>query len=53
MKTLLWNKYSELTKEPALWDKLFDSLLSNLPSFILGILPTIIATIILKYLDYL
>jgi len=53
MKTLLWNKYSELTKEPTVWDKLFDSLLSNLPSFILGILATIIATIILKYLDYL
>jgi hypothetical protein len=53
MKTLLWSKYSELTKEPTLWDKLLDSILSNLPSFILGVLSTVIATIILKHLGYL
>ena len=53
MKTLLWSKYSELTKEPTLWDKLLDSILSNLPSFILGVLATVIATIILKHLGYL
>jgi len=54
MKTLLWNKYSELTREPTLWEKILDVVLNN---FLLGVLTgafaTVIATIILKYLGYL
>lgn len=53
MKTLLWSRYSELTKEPTLWEKLLNVIISNLPSFIIGVLTTVIATIILKRLGYL
>jgi len=53
MKTLLWSKYSELTKEPTLWEKILDTILSNLLSFAMGVLTTVIATMILKHLGYL
>jgi len=53
MKSLLWIRYSELTKEPTLWEKLCDGIISNIPSFIIGVLTTVIATIILKRLGYL
>jgi hypothetical protein len=53
MKTLLWSKYLELTKEPTLWEKLLDSIISNIPAFIIGVLTTVVATIILKHLGYL
>jgi len=54
MKTLLWNKYSELTREPTLWEKILDFFLNK---FVLGVLTgvcvTVIARMILKYLGYL
>jgi len=53
MKTLLWSKYSEMTKEPTLWEKILNTILSNLLSFAVGVLTTVIATMILKDLGYL
>ena len=53
MKASIWSKYFELTEEPSLWDKFLGSVLSDLRSFMLGVLVTVIATIILRHLGYL
>jgi len=53
MKASLWNKYLELSKEPTLWEKILNVIISNIPSFVTGVITTVLATLILKRLGYL
>ncbi|MEM3628063.1 MAG: hypothetical protein QXQ94_05725 [Candidatus Bathyarchaeia archaeon] len=46
MKTLIWDKYSELTREPTLWEKITSYLLQKTSDIVMFIILTVIGIII-------